>query len=116
MTGETPKPLQVTQPSIARVVRISFASTITCGKRVRRFRSDLFGFKVLFSAIQNKGVSMAVAAATRADLGKWSAVDPRGEGNDFKYEKKFPPPRWGRTRVGVIRGSFHTCGGREYGG
>jgi hypothetical protein len=34
---------------------------------------------------------------------------PRGErGNTLKYKRNFPPPRWGRARVGVEMGFFHT--------
>ena len=36
---------------------------------------------------------------------------PPGERvNILKYKKKFPPPRWGRDRVGVKMGFFHTFG------
>jgi hypothetical protein len=34
---------------------------------------------------------------------------PRGEGvNTLNFKRNFPPPRWGRARVGVEMGFFHT--------
>jgi hypothetical protein len=44
------------------------------GIRGRRFRSNLFWFKVVFSGIQDKGVPVIIAVDTRADLQKLAEV------------------------------------------
>jgi hypothetical protein len=39
----------------------------------------------------------------------------RGEGKPIEIEKKFPPPRRGRARVGVILANFSHLQGEEGG-